>query len=155
MGMSMRDRWTYYFHDPNDSAWTDGSYKRLATVDTIDAFWMHQLSLAPHLHQGMFFLMRAGVFPTWENAENRRGGCISFKIDKRDLPSSWQDMSIRLMSDSLVRDACDAHLVNGISVSPKNMFCIVKVWLRDGTLTDAASFALPPFQGDATFKKWA
>ena len=33
------------------------------------------------LQNSMYFIMRDGIFPTWEDPKNRMGGCVSFKYD--------------------------------------------------------------------------
>jgi hypothetical protein len=36
----------------------------------------------------------------------------------------------------LVTDKKYNHLINGISISPKRSFCIVKIWMRDCSIQD-------------------
>lgn len=153
-GGYLQDVWTYYFHDPEDSNWNLDSYRRLGDVSTVeDACLMHE-ALLPLLSQGMFFLMREHVYPCWDDPNNMKGGCLSLKVPKDSVHDTWQDLTRRMLGEHLLishkagnRDDGDEgdlwSTVNGISVSPKRFFSIVKLWLRDERYTDRDHFALP------------
>lgn len=134
----LNDIWTYYFHDPNDASWTLSSYQRLGDVATVEEFWgLHNL-LRPHLHLGMFFLMREHVFPCWDDPYNKDGGCVCIKVLKEDLPAVWEWLSMQLLGESIIghegkKNTAWDH-VNGLSSSPKRHFCIVKIWLKSAEL---------------------
>jgi hypothetical protein len=59
------------------------------------------------------------------------GGCWSFKITKGDLYNVWLNLSLYLCGESLISNKKNFDLLNGISISPKKNFCIVKIWNSD------------------------
>ena len=79
----------------------------------------------------MLFLMRMGVTPTWEDAKNRNGGCFSLKISNKIVSSIWRRLSYVLMGETLSNDIKLLRSFNGITISPKKSFCIIKVWLSN------------------------
>ena len=119
-----------YYHSPASSDWTMDSYTKVVTVDTVETFCT-LIELVEqqivHLHLGMFFLMRDDIMPTWEDPHNRKGGCWSYKVPMHEMNTIWRRLATRLVGEQL---STDPMLLNGISVSPKRGFCIVKIWNR-------------------------
>ncbi len=74
--------------------------------------------------------MRDEIRPIWEDNNNINGGCWSFKVVKKDIYQSWIDLSISLIGETL---SSLPLLINGISISPKKGFCIIKIWNKDST----------------------
>lgn len=155
--MYLNDVWSMYFHDPNDTNWTNSSYLNLGNISTIDDFWNHEMQLRDQIHKGMFFLMREHVFPYWDDPANIQGGCFSIKILKEDMGAFWQDVCIKLLGECIFND--EAHpwdVINGISTSPKKHFCILKIWTKDGSLANVdgkKAFNIPTnFHGDILYK---
>ena len=84
----------------------------------------------------MLFLMREGVSPTWEDDKNRDGGSFSYKLQNRLVPEAWKELSYRLVGETLLEPVAQARKVNGITISPKKNFCIIKVWMCDCASTN-------------------
>ena len=82
----------------------------------------------------MLFVMRENINPTWEDKQNRNGGCFSYKISNKYVYEIWKALLYALAGESLTKDPAHASLVNGITISPKKNFCIVKIWLKDCTV---------------------
>lgn len=140
----LNDVWSLYFHDPNNNDWTYNSYERMCNISSIEEFWSIHNVLKTKIHSGMFFLMREYVFPCWDDENNKNGGCLSIKVLKQDLENFWEYTCIRLLGEKLLTED-HKHLwsnVNGISTSPKKHFCIVKIWLKDNTLSDSSCYQL-------------
>lgn len=123
--------WTLYFHDPNDKRWDFPSYHNVFTIFSASEFWgAHEvLSRDNALGKGMWFIMRDDVFPCWDDAANIDGGCMSYILGNAEVCDAWASFCEIMMCEGVVKDEDDAGVVNGISVSPKNDFCIVKLWL--------------------------
>jgi hypothetical protein len=148
----LHDVWTWYFHDPDDADWTFPSYQRLADSASMSDFWTVQTAVEPFLTRGMFFVMRESVYPCWDDEANMRGGCLSMKVLKDELPAFWAHMVQHVLGESIVRTG-ESDIVNGLSVSPKRFFSIVKLWLRDDTRRDGREFVLPPgYSGEVLFR---
>lgn len=137
------DLWCLYFHDPDDRDWTFGSYKRICTISTAEEFWGVHNSIRSHLDRGMFFIMREHVFPCWDDAMNIEGGCISFMSMKTNLQHEWEDMCAKMLTERLTKEDVPSEIVNGLSISPKNDFCIIKIWLANDVYTESEQFDVP------------
>lgn len=150
------DLWSVYFHDPNNKDWNLASYIKLYDVGTVQEFWQIHECLSPRLRNGMFFFMRADCFPCWDDPANINGGCLSVKVLKENLETFWQELSMRISGETLLRAEHNNkyHLVNGISTSPKKYFCVVKIWLRSDEIGDKKFFDIPHlYNGDVFYKK--
>lgn len=107
----------------------------VATFATVEEFWTVFAKLPPdNFHMGMFFFMRNDIKPTWEDPANAKGGCWSYKIPMRHVYSVWKNMAALLVGESL---SMSPMLLNGLSISPKRGFCIIKVWGNDSKKQDA------------------
>ena len=94
---------------------------------------MNHIIQPHHLQNGMFFLMREGIFPTWEDPDNRNGACLSFKISGSQLVANWTFIVERVLTEDILKDKDKYEKINGISIAPKKEFNICKLWLRDDT----------------------
>ena len=77
--------------------------------------------------------MRKGINPLWEDSNNINGGCWSFKIPKGNMLNYWTELSIFLLGETI---STRSNNINGLSISPKKTFCILKIWNKDTTLND-------------------
>jgi len=126
--------WSLWYHSINDTKWNKQSYKSIYTVkDLYDLQGLHEVIQKIHLQNGMFFLMRDDIFPTWEDPDNREGCCISYKIPGQILKDQWSYIVDRIVSEDIIKDKNQWNQVNGVSIAPKKEFNIVKIWLRNMT----------------------
>lgn len=122
--------WTLWAHLPHDTDWSVDSYKRIVTFDTVeDLIALYQAVPETMIRNCMLFLMREDVRPTWEDAKNRDGGCFSFKVGNKTVPSVWTQLSYALAGETLALDQSLMDTITGVTISPKKNFCVVKVWL--------------------------
>lgn len=140
----MDDIWALYFHDPRDTDWTHRSYRLLGTISRAAEFWGLQAALRGMWSKGIFFLMREHVFPSWDDPENRSGGAVSIKVSNEELDAVWVAVCEGMLTETMIdRERC-SNVVNGVSLSPKNHFCVMKIWLRDCTdVPKGADFTVP------------
>ena len=75
--------------------------------------------------------MRDGILPMWEDPENRLGCCISFKVPLKDIKSEWDKLLLKIISEDIHINIDDFNKLNGISISPKKEFNIIKMWFKD------------------------
>ena len=138
--------WTFWYHNPIDKNWDINSYTKIYEFQTLENFcriynsWDECL---PSVSEGMFFLMRKFsngnyINPLWEDKYNRNGGFWSFKINKEDAETIWKDLSHYLVAEQICRYNSDTMMINGISISPKRNFCILKIWNNDYKKCDKA-----------------
>ena len=135
---SLNDKWNLYYHLPHDKSWELSSYssimKHIDCVETI-------VALNNQIHDNiirncMLFVMRDGITPMWEDPRNRNGGCFSYKVSNKCVPDVWRNLFAGLCGETLTCDKLHSKHVNGITISPKKNFCIIKIWLSVGNLQD-------------------
>jgi hypothetical protein len=138
----LNDSWCLYFHDPKGEDWSRGSYVRIGRVSTIEDYWALENNLRDRLHIGMFFLMRESVFPLWEDKENIKGGYLSIRIERPHVLSSWETICGRILGETFLKPEYAGLFsrINGVSISPKKAFCIMKIWLRDKSVNNPHQF---------------
>ena len=126
------DKWTLWGHLPHDTNWTFESYIRILTFNTAEEITM-LLETLPNevITNCMLFIMRDGIKPMWEDPKNVKGGCFSYKINNKNVVSIWKNLSYSLVGESLTDQVNARPAINGITISPKKNFCIVKIWFSN------------------------
>ena len=128
--------WTLYFHSPEETKWTLNTFVSLGPMKTWRDFWNIMDSLKTEcLSEGMFFMMKDPSPPLWESSQNIRGGCYSFRYQKKEAHDIYVNYIISAMLGCLTSSE---NRINGITISPKRGFNIIKVWN-----TDAQKFNSP------------
>ena len=126
----LNNNWVFWFHDPTDNNWDITSYKKIYEMETIHDFWSLYNRIDSNIvENSMIFLMRKNIEPLWEHKDNMNGGSWSLKISKNDIKKNWDRISIALLGENISLDK--SNIINGISISPKKNFCIIKIWNRD------------------------
>lgn len=129
--------WCVWYHSLLDKEWTKQSYKMLFTITNLyDLKGVNELLLKNHLQNGMFFIMREGIFPTWEDPDNRNGCCVSYKISGSVLQEEWKYILNRILTEDILINKEQYNLLNGLSISPKKEFNVLKIWLRENLNKD-------------------
>lgn len=134
----LNDNWNMYYHLPDDKQWDLNSYKYIAeNVSTLNELIAINEKIPEKIVKHcMLFVMRKGITPMWEDKNNRHGGCFSFKVINKQVYEVWKILSYSLCGETLCKDSSKSHLLNGITISPKKNFCIVKIWLKDCSMQD-------------------
>ena len=123
----LNDIWAIYFHDPFDHNWEISSYKLISTISSVEEF-VEIFSLYEDMfYNGMFFLMREHITPRWEDEYNKEGGCFSFKVLNKHVYLIWKTLLFLMCGETLCVKKEHNHLINGITISPKKNFCIIKI----------------------------
>jgi len=124
-------KWDLYYHLPHDKNWELSSYKIIMSeIDSIEKIIKLNTKIPECVVKYcMLFIMRSGIRPQWEDSKNRTGGAFSFKVINKQVYELWKILVSCLCGESLfVNNEYSKH-INGITVSPKKNFCIVKIWL--------------------------
>jgi hypothetical protein len=151
----LNDTWHVFFHDPLDDDWTNQSYKNLNSISSIEEAHAHLEAQKPIIHKGMFFIMRDGVFPCWDDPENIKGGSLSIKVLKESVYTFWEKIVMQILGESFLIDEKTEYwnYINGVSISPKKYFCIIKVWLKDELLFNKEFYKIgQDYTGEVVFK---
>lgn len=135
---ALHGKWDLYYHLPHDKQWDLSSYKfidkDISTLDTLIA--LNNNIPEKIVKHCMLFVMRSGITPMWEDVKNRNGGCFSFKVANKLVYDVWTHLFYSLCGESLCIKQDNNKYINGITISPKKNFCIVKVWLQDCDIQD-------------------
>ena len=125
---NLKSNWTLWTHLPSDD-WTFKSYKKVTTFKTVEDSLILLENLPENIiKNNMLFLMRENIKPLWEDERNKNGGCFSYKVNNKMVNDLWKKMAYVLMGESLSNQEV-SPLINGITISPKKNFCIIKIWL--------------------------
>jgi len=133
MDLNLNEKWSFWYHDPYNCKWTIDSYKKILDIKTIRDFAKinNSWDILPNINKSMYFLMKIPILPIWEDKHNIKGGLWSFKIigDDAYILDVWTKLSIYLLGESLLKNI-NNELINGISVSRKKNFSIIKLWCK-------------------------
>ena len=128
----LSDKWVLFAHLPHDTNWSLNSYKKIQTFGSVeDVLDVYNILPDKLIKNCMLFLMKEGINPTWEDKNNRNGGCFSFKIETKIITQVWNEISFLLLGSTLSKDENMLKHINGITISPKKSFNILKIWLKD------------------------
>jgi hypothetical protein len=123
------DKWVLWAHLPHDTDWSLNSYKKIMTIGTVEDMIAVSRGIPEKMVKNcMLFIMREGITPTWEDKRNRNGGCFSFKVTNKNVHIVWKNIGYMLVGETLSNNNKLLQTINGITISPKRSFCIIKVW---------------------------
>ena len=128
----LNSEWILWAHLPHNTDWSLKSYIKVSSINTVE----HMIRLLNNMpdimvSNCMLFLMRKGINPTWEDPNNIKGGCFSFKIMNNKVVNIWKKLNYLITGETLSENDKFMKNVNGITISPKKQFCIIKVWMKD------------------------
>jgi len=125
------DKWVLWAHLPHDTDWSLKSYQKIMKLKNVEEV-IALVNSVPDLmiKNCMLFLMRDGINPTWEDPANIKGGCFSFKIPNKNIAKIWRDMVKVLTGETISNDTKFLRNANGLTISPKRSFCILKIWMK-------------------------
>jgi hypothetical protein len=108
---------------------------QVSQVGTPAEFWSVVDAIPKEAFEnGMFFFMKKGVRPTWDSPENERGGAWSKKIDASYTHETFIDMMVHCVLGKLLQT--HKETLQGITLSPKGSFHILKIWNSASNLND-------------------
>ena len=126
----LSDNWVLWAHLPHDTDWSLESYKNIMKINSIEEMvLLYRMLPEKMIKNCMLFLMLEGITPMWEDKKNREGGCFSYKISNKNVYKVWKLVSYNLVGETLSLEKDMPKHINGITISPKKSFCIVKIWM--------------------------
>jgi hypothetical protein len=121
------DVWQWFAHDPLDKDWTLKSYRMLGPpCSSVRDFWTVVNSARPVIERTMIFVMLDGVFPMWDDPECVNGSLVSVLVTYDRAAATFVDTCMAALGENLAADT-ESPIV-GVSLSPKRMHCVLKVW---------------------------
>lgn len=131
------DVWQFFGHHPTDKDWTLRSYRLLGKpCSSTSDFWTIINSAMPFIERSMVFCMRDPVMPTWDDPACINGSLVSVLVSYDRAASTFIDLCMHALGETLLGSDGDTNVV-GVSMSPKRMHCVIKVWT--GEVVDAAT----------------
>jgi hypothetical protein len=130
---NLNDKWILYNHLPSVKDWTIEGYNIIMKdIDTVEKVITLNRNLPDNMIKySMLFYMRNGISPLWEDKNNKSGGCFSYKVLNKHVVQVWKNMVYLISGETLAEDESYMNAINGITISPKKNFCIIKIWIKD------------------------
>ena len=138
---NLNSKWSLFYHLPQNKNWDLVSYVNIfSSIDTLEKL----IAINEYIPENivkycMLFVMLQGVTPMWEDKQNRKGGCFSYKVVNKHVKNVWKELMYLLCTSQLTINPINMSKVTGITISPKRNFCIIKIWLSDCTIQEPSS----------------
>ena len=138
---TLQNNWTYYLHLHDTRQWDLASYNQIVRFNSVE----HAILLNDEIHydlikKSMMFLMKEDIKPMWEDVYNKDGGCFSYKVINKDIEQVWKEVYFHVIGSTITKQKDYYKNINGITLSPKKKFCILKIWMCDCSLKDPSIF---------------
>lgn len=130
--MELNDNWVLWYHSLRQKDWSKNSYIKCGEISTISDMWSYLNNLHKFKY-GIFFFMRKGIFPKWEEPENINGGAWSLSISDYNCKNTWVEFVMSLCGETLTTNM---EYINGLSISPKGRYSIIKIWMKNNENKD-------------------
>lgn len=127
----INDIWSLYFHDPYNHSWDNNSYKFICNISNVKDFCNIFFTFKELFYKGMFFIMREHIMPRWEDENNKNGGCFSYKLSRIVLEDKFFEVCSQMLGEVLGKTNEYSENINGISISPKKNYYIIRIWIKD------------------------
>jgi hypothetical protein len=129
---TLDNNWTVWMHMPNDIDWSINSYKKIYNFKTLEDCILFIENINKEIvEKCMLFIMKNNIKPIWEDISNKKGGSFSYKINIENIHDIWKKLVYYLIGNTLSDNVELLNNINGISISPKKNFCIIKFWIGD------------------------
>jgi hypothetical protein len=127
----LENTWIFWYHLPHDVDWSIKSYKQIGNFKCIEDV-ISILSVIPEniINSCCLFIMKDNIMPLWEDIANRNGGSFSYRITNKHVYETWRDLTYALTGGTISSNKIFRDTVNGISISPKKNFCVIKIWTK-------------------------
>jgi len=126
--------WEIYYHSATDMDWSLSKYEKIAGITSLHDMMAVMENIPENIIKyGMLFFMKHGIKPIYEDSRNKNGGYFSFKIYNKYVVTLWKQIVYSLCGDSIMKEKEMMKYVNGVSISPKRNFCILKIWMENAS----------------------
>ena len=126
----LNSSWVLWYHHEKNN-WKISGYRKIYKINTIKDFWelYKNFDRIGGINNQHFFLMREGIEPIWEDEANKLGGCWSFKKMENESAEIWEDLSVRIVGETLLEDNSE---INGLSICLKRQSSsVIKIWNKN------------------------
>jgi hypothetical protein len=139
----LNNLWCCWIHYQNDNDWTIDSYTKITELSNLQELVLFVETVNEAIiKKSMLFFMKENILPLWESEDNINGGYFSYKISNNDIVALFKIIVYKIIGNSFVEDETILNNINGVSVSPKKNFCIIKIWMKDKKILKSLDFAV-------------
>ena len=127
----LNNKWILWCHSVTNNKWDLDSYNKIYELNNLYDYktYIDSITLNDY-HNSMFFLMREGILPIWEDENNINGCSLTIKVPNNKVKKEWDKLILNSITENLRLDKEDYGEITGLSISPKKEFNIIKIWLR-------------------------
>jgi hypothetical protein len=126
----LKSKWVLWYHSTDNNDWSMESYKKVFEIKTYYDL-LYIMKNLNNVASGMFFVMRDGIKPIYEDPKNMSGGYWSIRLMKRDSYDYFKKIVYYIVNENLMKKNEHNDKINGLSISPKINNCIFKIWNND------------------------
>ena len=126
----LKSKWILWYHPTDNNDWSMESYKKVFEIKTYYDL-LYIMKNLNNVASGMFFIMREGIKPIYEDPQNMSGGYWSIRLMKRDSHEYFKKIVYYIVMEDLMKKCEHNSKINGLSISPKINNCIFKIWNND------------------------
>lgn len=123
--LKLNNKYILWFHNMNTDDWSFDSYQKIYEIKNVCDFWC-VYNNHYSLNNGMYFLMKNDIKPLYESEENKNGGYWSIKLNN-NVFKTWLNLCLDFVGSNLDEN----NIINGLSISFKNKFYIIKIWINN------------------------
>jgi hypothetical protein len=132
--------WDIYYRLPSCTDWSIQGYTLFQKgIQTAEELVFILSNMNEYMGVGcLLFIMKEGILPIWECADNIDGGIFSFSIPDITI---WKNVVYSMCGNTLFSSNENNQSVNGISLLYKKGTLVFKLWFRNDhlkVLTDIA-----------------
>jgi hypothetical protein len=90
----LSNKWNLFYHLQTDNRWTIESYRVIMrSIQCAESVVALNRQIPDFLlYNTMFFCMKDGIDPMWEDKKNRDGGCFSYRVANTDVANVWRKL---------------------------------------------------------------
>ena len=146
---NIESKWILWNHKLDDNSWSNDSYNNMYEINNLFDYKILEDNITlQNLQNTMFFLMRDNIFPTWEDPLNKNGCGASFKVPSTNIYDIWNKLTSYLICENIQKDIKYWDNINGISISPKKEFNIIKIWFKNNVIDMKSINFIEPYITD-------
>ena len=94
--------WTVWTHSHTNPKWDAASYLRIFEMNTVEeTVAICDAIVEPFITKSMFYIMRSGILPRWEEPQNMEGGCFSYTISNKNVYDVWKKITYALVGGTI------------------------------------------------------
>ncbi|RKP25212.1 translation initiation factor eIF 4e-like domain-containing protein [Syncephalis pseudoplumigaleata] len=134
MEIPLQHTWTFWM-DTYSTGITSSNYeanlKPLYEVKTVQDFWRayNNTTEPQKLHnRNNIHFMKRDIKPLWEDPANEKGGCFTFRIDKKETAKVWPELLMLLIGEQLDGIIVSGDEVCGLSVGSRWNSDVIQLW---------------------------